>query len=163
MNQHVPAEPPTPKERAPKIFVSTKPAEIIVTDGAPSFKPVAGTGLQRVVNTASVLFFYPANGLFYRAVVRAAGSPPSGSTEPWEFATDKLPADFSLISPNGPDAAILASVPGTVAAQEAVLKAQIPTTATINRTPVKFTVVYSGPPRFVPMPGTTMLYAVEHQ
>ena len=51
--------------RVTKIFVSTKPAEIIVTDGAPSFKPVEGTGLQRVVNTSSVLFFDPAAALFY--------------------------------------------------------------------------------------------------
>ena len=55
---------------------------------------------------------------------------------------------------------MLASVPGTVAAQEALLKAQIPTTATIKRSAAKLTVVYSGPPRFVPLPGTTMLYAV---
>ena len=71
-----------------------------------------------------------------------------------------MPADFSLISPTGPDAAILASVPGTVAAQEALLKAQIPTTATFQRSAAKLTVIYSGPPHFVPITGTTMLYAV---
>jgi hypothetical protein len=51
-NLHIPATAPTPKTPIPKIFVSTKPAEIIVTTGAPSFRPVVGTGLQRVVNTA---------------------------------------------------------------------------------------------------------------
>jgi hypothetical protein len=49
---------------------------------------------------------------------------------------------------------------GTHAAQEAVLKAQIPQTATLKRDAAKITVVYSGPPRFVPLPGTTLLYAV---
>jgi hypothetical protein len=155
---YVPAKAPTPKERVPKIFVSTKPAEVIVTDGAPSFKPVAGTGLQRVLNTASVLFFDPANGLFYLQLSGRWFSA-NGFNGAWEFATDKLPADFSLIAPHSSDAAILASVPGTVAAQEAVLKAQIPTTATLQRSAVKFTVVYSGAPRFVVLPGTTLLYA----
>ncbi len=84
----------------------------------------------------------------------------AGLNGPWQFATDKLPPDFALIPPNAPDAAILASVPGTVAAQEALLRAQIPTTATINRSTAKLTVIYSGPPRFIPLTGTSMLYAV---
>ena len=71
-----------------------------------------------------------------------------------------MPPDFALIPPDGPDAAILASVPGTVAAQEAVLRAQIPTTATVQRKGAKLTVVWSGPPRFAPIPGTTIQAAV---
>lgn len=35
----------------PEIFVSTKPAEIIVTTGPPQFAPVSGTGLQSVKNS----------------------------------------------------------------------------------------------------------------
>ncbi len=159
VNQHVPAKPPTSKDPVPKIFVSTKPAAIIVSDGAPIFKPVAGTGLQRVINTPSILFFYPSSGQFY---VQLSGRwfSSGGLSGPWQFATDKLPPDFSLISPNGPDAAVLASVPGTVAAQEALLRAQIPTTATLNRSAAKLTVVYSGPPHFIPLTGTSMQYAV---
>jgi hypothetical protein len=158
VSRYIPAKAVTPKDRVPRIFVSTKPAEIIVTEGAPSFKSVPGTALQRVVNTASVLFFYPATGLFYLQLSGRWFSA-NGFNGPWQFATDKLPADFSLIAPNSPDAAILASVPGTVAAQEAVLKAQIPTTATLQRAAAKFTVVYSGAPHFVALPGTTLLYA----
>ena len=55
---------------------------------------------------------------------------------------------------------MLAAVPGTIAAQEALLKAQVPTTASLKRSVAKLTVVYSGPPRFAAIPGTTMLYAV---
>ena len=147
VSQHVPARPPTPKDPVPKIFVSTKPAAIIVSDGAPSFKPVEGTGLQRVVNTPSILFFDPRSGLFYLQLSGRWFSA-AGLNGPWQFATDKLPPDFSLIPPNAPDAAVLASVPGTVAAQEALLKAQIPTTATINRSTAKLTVIYSGSAAF---------------
>ena len=155
----IPAKPWAPKNPAPQIFVSQKPAEIIVTAGAPTLRSVTGTGLQRVVNTPNVLFFHPAENLYY---VQLSGRWFSAHafTGPWQFATDRLPPDFSLISPTGPDAAVLASVPGTIAAQEAVLRAQIPATASLKRETAKLTVVYSGAPRFVPIPGTTMLYAV---
>lgn len=158
VRKSIPARPPAAGYKAPQIFVSIKPAEIIVTDGPPSFAPVAGTGLQRVTNTASILYFDPGQGEFY---VQLSGRwfSAHGLAGPWDFATDKLPPDFALIPPDGPDAAVLASVPGTVAAQEAVVQAQIPTVATFQRKTAKFTVVYSGPPRFVPIPGTTILAA----
>jgi len=157
--RYIPAKAPPSKYVAPQIFVSQKPAEIIVTAGAPSLRAVTGTGLQRVVNTANVLFYHAAENLYY---VLLSGRWFSARTfsGPWEFATDRLPPDFSLISPTGPDAAVLASVPGTIAAQEAVLAAQIPRTATLKRDAAKLTVVYSGPPHFVPLTPTTMLYAV---
>jgi hypothetical protein len=159
VRKRIPASAPKAGYRPPQIFVSTKPAEIIVTDGAPNFKPVAGTGLQRVVNTPAVLFFDPAMGTFY---VQLSGRwfSAHGLAGPWEYASDKLPPDFALISPDGPDGVVLAAVPGTVQAQETVLKAQIPTTATIKRSAAKLTVVYSGPPRFEAIPGTTILAAV---
>jgi hypothetical protein len=159
VRKSIPARPPNAGYQAPRIFVSTKPAEIIVTDGAPSLKPVEGTGLQRVVNTSSVLFFDPAQSSFYVQLSGRWFSAP-GLAGPWQYATDKLPPDFALIPPDGPDAAVLGSVPGTVQAQEAVLKAQTPTTATIGRATAKLTVVYSGPPHFEPIPGTTILAAV---
>ena len=155
----IPAKPPTPKDIPAQVFVSQKPAEIIVTAGAPSLRAVNGTGLQRVVNTASILFFHPAQNLYYLQLSGRWFSARAFSG-PWQFATDKLPPDFSLISPSGPDAAVLASVPGTIAAQESLLKAQVPTTASLKRSAAKLTVVYSGPPRFAPVPGTSMLYAV---
>ena len=157
--RYIPARAAPAQYVAPQIFVSQKPAEIIVTAGPPSLRAVTGTGLQRVVNTPNVLFLHAAENLYY---VLLSGRWFSARTfaGPWEFATDRLPPDFSLISPTGPDAAVLASVPGTIAAQEAVLTAQIPQTATLKRDAAKVTVVYSGPPNFVPLPGTTLLYAV---
>lgn len=159
VRKSLPARLPPPGYRAPEIFVSTKPAEIIVTDGAPSFKPVAGTGLQRVANTSSVLFFQPTQGAFYLQLSGRWFSA-RGLAGPWEYASDTLPPDFALIPPEGPDGAVLGSVPGTVEAQEAILKAQIPTTATISRSAAKLTVAYSGPPHFEPIAGTGILAAI---
>jgi hypothetical protein len=157
--RYVPAKAPPAKYVAPQIFVSQKPAEIIVTAGPPSLRAVTGTGLQRVVNSPNVLFFHAAENLYY---VLLSGRWFSAHTfaGPWQFATDRLPPDFSFISPTGPDAAVLASVPGTIAAQEAVLTAQIPQTAALKRDAARITVIYSGAPNFVPLPGTTLLYAV---
>ena len=159
VSQFIPAKAAGPKNAVPTIFVSTKPAEIIVTSGAPDFKAIAGTGLQRVANTSSLLYFYPSSGQFFLQI-SGRWFAAHGFGGPWEFATDRLPADFLLISPSGPDAAILASVPGTIAAQEAILKAQIPATATLQRSAAKVDVVYSGTPEFAPITGTAMLYAL---
>jgi hypothetical protein len=159
VRKFIPAAPPKSADQVPTIFVSTKPADIIVTSGAPQLAPVAGTALKRVTNTASALFFDPTQGKFY-VLLSGRWFAASDLNGPWQFATDKLPPDFALIPPEGPSGAVLVSVPGTVQAQEAVLRAQIPTTATLKRDTVKITVVYAGPPKFEPVPGTEILHAV---
>jgi hypothetical protein len=84
----------------------------------------------------------------------------SGLDGPWTFATNDLPPDFALIPPDAKNQAILASVPGTAQAQQAILEAQIPHQATLSKSTAKLTVVYSGPPQFKPVPGTSLMYAV---
>jgi hypothetical protein len=39
------------KNEAPRVFFSTKPAILVLIDGAPVFRPVQGTELERVINT----------------------------------------------------------------------------------------------------------------
>ena len=56
---------------------------------------------------------------------------------------------------------MLASVPGTVQAQEALIQAQIPQQATLKRDTATLDVVYAGEPKFEPIPGTdACAYAV---
>ncbi len=157
--KHVPARAPSSAQAVPTIHVSTKPAEIIVTDGAPKLEAVPGTGLQRVTNTAGALFFDAAAQRYY-VLLSGRWFSASGLDGPWSFATDKLPPDFAMIPTGSPAAPVLASVPGTVQAQQAVLKAQIPTTVTLKRGAPPPKVAYSGPPSFLPIPGTSVLYAV---
>ncbi len=159
VRKFIPPHAPPPPDQVPKIFVSTKPAEIIVIAGPPQFAPVTGTGLLRVTNTANTLFFDPAQGRFY-VLFSGRWFASAGLEGPWSFATNNLPPDFSLIPPNSDAGAVLASVPGTVDSEEAVLKAEIPTTDTLPRTEASPTITYSGPPQFVPIPGTQILYAV---
>jgi hypothetical protein len=150
--------PRPPAGPVPTIFVSTKPAEIIVIAGAPQFVPIPGTALQYVKNTDSDLFLYPSTGRFYYLVSgRWFASP--GLDGPWQFATPDLPPDFSLIPPNSPKGHVLASVPGTAAAQQAVLEAQLPQQGTLSRATAKLDLAYAGTPAFKPIAGTTLTYA----
>ncbi len=157
--KHIPPLAGTPADQVPTIFVSTKPASIIVIAGPPQLVPVAGTGLKRVANTASVLYFDPERSRYY-VLLSGRWFSAAGLDGPWAFATDSLPPDFAQIPQSSPDSAVLASVPGTVAAQDAVLKAQMPTTATLARNEAKLTVAYVGAPRFEPIPGTAIQHAV---
>jgi hypothetical protein len=149
---------PLPPGSVPVVFVSTKPAEIIVTTGAPVLKPVPGTALSAVSNTGATLFRDSATGLFYY-LTSGRWFSASSLYGPWTFATPNLPADFALIQPDGPFGNILPSVPGTAEAQAAVLKAQIPTQAALSRQTAKLTVSYVGAPQFSAIPGTNLRYA----
>jgi hypothetical protein len=143
----------------PTIFVSTKPAEIIVSGGPPQFAPIAGTGLQYVKNTGSDLFFVPATGQFYY-MTSGRWFASAGLQGPWTFATATLPPDFARIPPASPKGHVLASVPGTPQARQAVMEAQVPRQGTLTRSAAKVDVVYAGPPEFKPIPATTLTYGV---
>jgi hypothetical protein len=147
-------------KKAPTVFVTTGPAEMILTDGAPRYMPVRGTKLLRVNNTESVLFLHTGDGKLYFLVAGRwfRGDSLNG---PWSAASKDLPVDFALIPDDDPAAYVKASVPGTREAQDAVLLASIPSTTTVQTAvPVTEVVTYSGAPQFVVIPNTTVQYAV---
>src|SRR6516225_663911 len=79
----------------------------------------------------------------------------------WEFVpADKLPADFAKIPEGSTKDNVLGSVAGTDAAKEAVMDAQIPQTAKVDRNTATTEVTYNGDPQFEPVRGTHMEYAV---
>jgi len=144
----------------PAVFVSTVPAELILLKGEPTYVPVTGTRLLWVSNTESDLFRLGASGSWYFLVSGRWFSAPA-VTGPWTFATPSLPADFKKISLEHPRSRVLASVPGTTQAAEAVLLAQVPQTARVNRKELKAPdVVYRGDPQFEPIETTTVSRAV---
>jgi hypothetical protein len=159
VRKFIPAAHPKSADQTPTVLVSLKPADIIVTEGEPHLAPVSGTGLKRVLNSPNALFFDPAQSKFY-VLLSGRWFAASDLNGPWTFATDDLPPDFAMIPPEGSSGAVLASIPGTVQSQEAVLRAQIPVTATLNRSDASITVLYAGPPKFQPIPGTSILHAV---
>jgi hypothetical protein len=151
---NVPGHKPDP---VPAITVSTEPAEIIVTDGPPQWSPVPQTTLQVATNTGSALFKDQGGTLYYLVSGRWFSAPSFDG--PWSFASANLPPDFAMIPPASPQGAVLASVPGTQQAQQAVIQAQIPTQATLDRKTATIKVAYAGAPQFRPVEGTSVAAA----
>jgi hypothetical protein len=149
----------------PNIFYSDKPAEVILFDGQPAYAQIPGTELQYATNTNSVVFVYTPKQQFYYLTAGRWFSTNDLQNGPWTYATTDLPADFAKIPSNSPASGILASVPGTEEAKDAVLLAQVPTTMTVNAKTAasKVKVNYSGDPKFEPIKGTSMEYATNTQ
>src|SRR5436309_5381946 len=144
----------------PAVFYSDKPAEVILFDGQPVYAQVPDTQLTYATNTDSVVFvFTPTQQFYYLTAGRWFSA--MDLQGPWTYATSDLPADFAKIPLNSPASAILASVPGTEEAKDAVLLAQVPTTITVNQkeAATKVKVEYAGDPKFEPIKGTSMAYA----
>jgi hypothetical protein len=144
----------------PQVFYSTVPAEVILFDGHPTYTAIPGTQLVYANNTDSPVFVYSATQTYYYLAAGRWFSAQS-LTGPWTFASLNLPADFAHIPLSSPASAILASVPGTSQAKDAVLIAQIPTVMLLNPTTAaaQAKVDYTGSPQFAPIEGTTLLYA----
>jgi hypothetical protein len=146
--------------QAPAVFVSRKPAELVLMRGAPTYASVPGTGLLWVTNTDSDIFRAGKTGpIYYLAAGRWFSA--ADFTGPWTFATPALPGDFRKIPLEHARSRVLASVPGTTQALEAVLLAQVPQTARVSRTQVSAPeAVYQGEPQFQPIEATTVARAV---
>ena len=121
---------------------------------------MSGTKLTWVSNTESDVFRMGGTGPVYYLVSGRWFT--SASFEgPWTFATPNLPADFQKIPLEHPRSRVLAAVPGTQQAAEAVLLAQVPQTARVNKKELKAPeVVYQGEPKFEPIEKTTVQQAV---
>jgi len=143
----------------PKVFVSTTPAELILLQGPPRYQRVGDTGLLWVQNTESDVFRLGESGpVFFLVAGRWFSAP--GFNGPWTFATPSLPGDFARIPLEHERSRVLASVPGTVQAAEAVLLAQVPQTARVSKTMVPAPdVAYAGMPEFQTISPTTVARA----
>jgi hypothetical protein len=148
-------------DHVPTVFVSTQPAELIALQGEPKYFPVAGTGtkLLWVSNTESDVFRLGETGPVYYLVSGRWFTAPD-FTGPWTFATPTLPPDFKMIPLEHPRSRVRASVPGTDQAAEAVLLAQVPQTAHVNKKELKAPdVIYNGNPEFAPIQGSSLARA----
>lgn len=146
------AIPPTKSgEDEPTVFVSDRPAELILIDGAPLYRSIGGPGLDYVDDTESDLFryeekfYYLVSGRWFSAN-RLRG--------PWEYVRD-LPDVFATIPAEHEKGHVLAAVPDTDEARLAALEASLPRKATISRDAGKnVSVYYQGEPQFESIPGT---------
>jgi hypothetical protein len=142
------------------IIVQTKPTELIQSEGEAQYASVEGTSLLYMSNTSNEVFkdintqktYVLLSGRWYES---------ASLNGPWRYvASDKLPADFAKIPEGSEKDVILANVAGTSAAEEAVLDAQIPQTAKVDRKTATATVNYDGEPKFESIPETDLERAV---
>ncbi|MBV8072193.1 MAG: hypothetical protein JO270_19970 [Acidobacteriaceae bacterium] len=141
------------------IYVVNKPHELIELDGEPTLQQIPNTKLEWVANTECDLFFDTASRRFFFLTSGRWFSAADLKSGDWKPATDSLPQDFKHIPPHHPRGRVLASIPGTPEAADAVVLAAIPITAAINRHTARATVRYAGTPQFISIPGTGVDYA----
>ncbi len=143
------------------VFVSTTPTELLQTDGAAQYAPIAGTQLLYVTNSPNKLFldlrtqnhYALISGRWYRTTALTQGQ--------WNFVpASSLPGDFALIPDGNPTESVRAAVPGTPQAREAVIANSVPQMATVVRDTVQPNVTYDGNPAFQPIEGTSLQNAV---
>jgi hypothetical protein len=143
-----------------QIIGATEPTELIATDGPPRLTPFPGNDLMFVENTTSDILYEVETGHYF-LLISGRWYQAKQMTGPWSHVLpDRLPTSFARIPADSEKAELLASVPGTVEAREAVLDAQVPQTAVVNRSEATLTVVYDGEPKFERIKGTTIDYAV---
>jgi hypothetical protein len=149
-----------PNAKFPKIFYSEKIAELILFEGKPVYTTVSGTALKFAKNTDSDLFFCSTdNQYYYLSSGRWFSS--TSLNGPWIYASSNLPSDFLKIPHNSPASSIMAFVPGTDQAADAVMMAQIPTTKQIpSNAGSSVSITYSGTPKFEAIETTSLFYAV---
>jgi len=159
---------PAPANGHPEeVLFSDEPAELLLTKGAPVYTRIAGTTLLYVSNTENDLFLNDegSDRRFY-TLLSGRWFSAEGLQGPWSYAGDKLPSGFAHIPPGSEKAHVLASVPGTTEASDAVMLAQIPSSVMINKAEAaaKVKVIYDGgTARFEPIKGTDMQYATNTQ
>jgi hypothetical protein len=145
------------KAEIPVVYVEFGPAELIETKGEPQYKPIPGTGLEYAENTNGNVFRL---GGRYYILISGRWFGATSLQGPWTFVSGSdLSTDFTKIPLADPKSTVLASVPGTPQAQEAVIANSIPQTASITRSEAELNVKYDGEAVFVPIQGTSMSYA----
>ena len=134
----------------PRIFVSDRPASLVVFDGEPVMAPVANTTLSFAVNTnwdvfsdSSTKLWYLFNNGGWLAAPDAKG--------PWTPA-GALPPSFASLPNDRNFADVKQQIPGkpyTFATAPAIY---------VSTSPAAI-IVTSGPPQFTPIAGTSLSYA----
>ncbi len=144
----------------PAIVVATEPTELIVTVGKPEWTALTGGDLLYAANTESPWLRELGTGNMY-LLLSGRWFRSRTNAGPWVFVKpDELPASFAAIPPASDIGGLRSSVAGTPEAQDAVRDAAIPQTAAIQRSEASLTVEYDGEPRFEPIKGTEVAYAV---
>jgi hypothetical protein len=147
-----PAEPPA-------IVTAKQPTELVVTAGKPDWQSLSGGQLLYVQNTETAWLRELATNNMY-ILLSGRWFRSKSKDGPWTFVrADELPQSFADIPPESDIGGLRVSVAGTDEANDAMLDAQIPETAAIDRSKASLDVEYDGKPKFEKISGTKVSYA----
>lgn len=142
------------------ILVSTTPAELLQSSGEAQYANITGTNLLYVTNTTDDIF-KNMNDQQYYVLISGRWYAAQKLEGPWNYiSSEKLPEDFAKIPEGSTKDNVLVSVPGTQASKDAVLDAQVPQTAKVDRKTATCTVTYNGEPAFEKIEGTSLELAM---
>ena len=139
----------------PAVVVSTRAAEVLVTDGAAAWKSMPPSGLSYVANTSANIFRLDESGSCFVLVSGRWFTGP-GLSGPWTYApANTLPTAFLMIPADSPKENVLASIPGTAQAQEAAIANTIPQMARVPLSEAfPSPTLVGAAPRWTPVSGT---------
>jgi hypothetical protein len=138
----------------PSLVVATEPTELIYIKGEPEYTPISEADLLYVDNSESEIVMDLGSARIY-VLLSGRWYSAESLDGPWIFVPgDQLPEGFAKIPFENDKGYLLASVPGTEQANEAVLDNQIPQTSVISRSEAKLEVEYDGDPKFEPIEDT---------
>jgi hypothetical protein len=150
---------PAPRE-VPQVVVSTSPLCLVSIAGQPDLSQAAD-GLYAVRNANCDLFTDSAGGAWWLLSSGRWFTTTDLLNGPWKRASASgLPAAFAQLDPHGTWGNVLAAVPGTAAATDALYQQAVPHTATLDRSKATLTVgTVGGPARFAAIDGSALRYA----
>lgn len=149
----------TDKPAVTDIIVSTVPAELIQSNGVAVYTVIDSTSLSYISNSANNIFKDNNTQSIY-ILIAGRWYKSTSLNGPWTYnEPDKMPVDFSNIPEGSAKDNVLASIAGTDAADEAMIDAEIPQTAKVDRKTATVKVVYDGEPTFKTIDGTSLQLA----
>lgn len=117
------------------VYVSTVPAELIVTRGEPTYIPIPKTQLLYVTNSDYDIFM-DTPGQEYFTLLAGRWRRVKSFEGTWRWVGEQLPHDVSKIALDIPKGHVLASTPGTGQARD-VIANRIPQAATVRPSEAK--------------------------
>lgn len=127
----------------PEVLVSHLDVELVQLDGPPEVRAIPGTSLGWVTNTDADLFTHSSRPGYF-LLVSGRWFHLEGSDSLGAYVSHALPPGFRDIPPDHPRAHVLASVPGTSQARDAVLATGVPRFRTVTEDEARFAPSFVG-------------------
>ncbi len=141
------------KNAVPRIIYSEGPAMLVLVDGKPDLRDVAGTKLLRIINTRALIVLDQPSGKYYLRALK--GWREAASLDgPWQVAA-KPPASLATALKAAGSQVDPMDTPAPEIA-DAVAAGEVPTMY-VSQVPTEL-VQTEGKPELAPIPGTQLLY-----